>query len=199
VSKKLEKHAELQLLIRAYRILPYVARATLPSISKLGKRNITEFKGMDEAVFIAYPSANDEHLRSAFQTLATRNQDRFSFGVTDPSLGRAEQISPGCVVCYRKEYREQKMLCGESKLETLENFMEMATEPAIEEMTRKNELRYLKVRNRFPRSFVADLKFPVWEISGLCFCTHRERAFAVQKLIEAIGREIRRISQLRDY
>jgi protein disulfide-isomerase A1 len=47
---------------------------------------------------------------------------------------------------------EQEILSGSAGTEALEKFMETATAPTIGEMTRRNEMEYLKVHHPFPSS-----------------------------------------------
>jgi hypothetical protein len=187
-------------LTETYSILQYVARSSLTTVSILNKRNIKDFQAVDEAVFIAYPAPDDRNLHSSFQSLAMGNCDRFSFGIADASLGTTDNISPSCVVCYKTLSGEQKRLCGESKLEALENFMETVTEPLVGEMTRRNEMKYLKVYNLFSKRFLLLIEhFLVWEVSSLRFRPYREGAFGVSNIIGALGGEIWGIPQLCDH
>jgi len=174
------------------RIVSFVARSSLPPVSSLDKRNITAFKSKDEAVFIAYPESEDRNLRSTFRALATQNHDRYSFGMADSALGKTDNVPPGCVVCHKTKTEEQKILCGQSKLEALEDFMETAAAPLIGDMTRRNEMKYLKVS--FPFYFskvrVVDLVIPGREISDLYLRNHGEGAFIVQGIIGTYSNEV---------
>jgi protein disulfide-isomerase A1 len=50
-------------------------------------------------------------------------------------------------VCYKILEGEQEILSGQSGIDALEKFMETATALPIGEMTRRNEIEYLKVRH----------------------------------------------------
>lgn len=120
-------------------------RLSLDIVSMVDKRTIKQFKAKDEVVFIAYPDPEDSVLKSTFASLAARNRDKFTFGLADQqSLANSEGVAPGCVVRY-VEHSDPKPICGEWKLETLERFVEAAAAPIVGEMTRRNELKYLKV------------------------------------------------------
>lgn len=128
------------------RIVQFIKRSTLPQVSILERKNITAFKTSEEAVIVAYADPSDTDLKGSFRELATRYHDKFSFGLADASLGGIDNVPPRCIVCYRKEEEMRKVLCGEAKVEVLEKFVESATTPLIGEVTRRNELKYLKVR-----------------------------------------------------
>lgn len=121
-----------------------MARSSLPAVTILDERNLTAFKSVDKALFIAYPAQGDTNLKRNFRALAERHQDKFSFGMIETVLNEIDGVSPDCVAFYR-EGIASKMLCGHSKLESLEHFLETATTPIVGELTRRNESKYLKV------------------------------------------------------
>ena len=127
----------------ALRIVPFMERSSLPPVSILHKANLTSFRTVDEAVFVAYTSAEVD-LSSVFARLASRNKDRFSFAIADASLGQVENIPAGCVLCYKGQ-EEAQAWCGHSKLEVLEQFVEKSTAPLISELTSRNEMKFLSV------------------------------------------------------
>jgi protein disulfide-isomerase A1 len=128
------------------RLVPFLRRSNQLPVSTMDKTNISAFKTTDDIVFIAYLAAADEQLKKIFTSMAKRNRHRFSFGIsTDPALAKAENILLGCILHYNNEHKEQEMLCGENGIVELERWVEKVTTPLIGEMTRRNELKYLKV------------------------------------------------------
>jgi protein disulfide-isomerase A1 len=118
----------------------------LPVVSIIDKKNFTAFQSKDEAVFIAFPvTGSEEAMFSSMASLAARNRDRFTFGVASQELVKSQTAHAGCILAYVTENGEPQKLCKEWKLDVLESFVEKATAPLIGEMTRRNELKYLKV------------------------------------------------------
>jgi protein disulfide-isomerase A1 len=100
---------------------------------------------VDEAVVIAYIPEEQTALKSAFTELASKNHDRFTFGlVKDKSLAQAENLQVPSVVVHKPREGEQEVLPGPSGIDALEKFLETATAPPIGEFTRRNELKYMK-------------------------------------------------------
>jgi protein disulfide-isomerase A1 len=96
-------------------------------------------------VVIAYIPEEQTALKSAFTELASRNRDRFTFGlVTDKSLAQVETVQVPSVVVHKPREGEQEVLPGPSGIDALERFLETATAPPIGEFTRRNELKYMK-------------------------------------------------------
>jgi len=135
------------------RILSFLNRATLPIISTLDKKNITAFKSADEAVFIAYLPREDAHLKSTFTSLASRNHDKFTFGITtDPNLAQEDGLSIPSIICHKSSEGEQEVFSGQTGINALKKFIETATAPLIGEFTRRNEMQYMKVHPHSPPS-----------------------------------------------
>jgi protein disulfide-isomerase A1 len=129
----------------AGRIVSFLNRAVLPVVSTLDQNNITEFKSGDEAVIIAYIPEEEKALKAAFVELASRNHDKFTFGMaSDKTLAKAANIQIPSVVVHRPKEGEQEVLPGPSGIDVLERFLETATAPSIGEFTRRNELKYMK-------------------------------------------------------
>lgn len=125
------------------RISAYLQRIS-HSTATLDVKNIAEFKTSDEIVFITYIESPDATLTYNFNILATRHKDKFTFGTADQSLAVNEGVSPGCVVRYM-DSEEPQSICGEWKLDVLESFVGLVTAPMVGEITRGNELKYLRV------------------------------------------------------
>jgi protein disulfide-isomerase A1 len=128
------------------RIAAFVRRSTLPPVSIVDKTNITSFKSIDDAVFVAYLPPKARDLESHFTTLASRNHHRFVFGIaSDEGVAKLENIHTPSIVCYKPEDGAQEVLTDINGIKTLEIFIQTATEPLVGELTRRNELKYLKV------------------------------------------------------
>ena len=100
---------------------------------------------MDEAVIIAYIPEEEKTLKAAFVELASRNHDKFTFGIaSDKTLAKAVNIQIPSVVVHKPKEGEQEVLPGPSGIDALESFLETATAPSIGEFTRRNELKYMR-------------------------------------------------------
>tara|TARA_R110002060_G_scaffold16308_5_gene22695 strand:+ start:1686 stop:2072 length:387 start_codon:yes stop_codon:yes gene_type:complete len=122
-------------------------RAPRPIISNVDKSNIKTFKSSDEAVFIAYIPDEEGHLKSTFTAFAKRHADRFTFGIaSDPKVAKTEHMQFPSIVCHKSSEGGQEVFSGHAGLDALEKFLETATAPTIGEFTRRNEMKYMKVR-----------------------------------------------------
>lgn len=131
-------------------ILSFLNRATLPVVSLLNPKTITNFKSADETVVIAYIPEEETALKSAFAEAAARNHDKFTFGITsDKNIAKAEGVKLPSVVVHKPKEGEQEVLSGPSGIDALEKFLETATAPSIGEFTRRNEMKYMKVSRPF--------------------------------------------------
>jgi protein disulfide-isomerase A1 len=114
-------------------------------VSTLDKNSLAAFKSIDDAVFIGYYGSGDAELKSSFTTLASRNHHSFTFGTSSSAaLAKTDSVALGCIVCHRTA-REPETLCGQSRLDVLQEFVDKSTTPLIGQMTRRNELKYLLV------------------------------------------------------
>ena len=138
------------LIVLGHRIVSFMNRVTLPTVSTLDQGNITAFKSVDETVFIAYVPPGEEAFKSIFTELAARYHDKFTFGiVTDTSLMTTDSMTLPSIVCHRGKEGEQEVLSAQPSIGVLEKFIEEATAPIIGEFTRRNEMKYMKVHNLF--------------------------------------------------
>lgn len=128
------------------RIIHFLHRAATPTVSLVDQKNITTFTSSDETVFIAYTAPEDHHLQSTFAALASRNHDKYAFGIaTDSNLAKLAGISLPSIVCVKPGEGEQEVLSGQAGIDAMERFIETATAPTIGEFTRRNEMKYMKV------------------------------------------------------
>lgn len=122
-------------------------RAPRPTVAKVDKSNITTFKSSDEIVFIAYIPDEEGHLKSTLIALAERHADKFMFGIaSDPKVAITEHMQFPSIVCHKMSEGEQEVFSGQAGIDALEKFIGTATAPIIGEFTRRNEMKYMKVR-----------------------------------------------------
>jgi len=130
---------------KASSIIQFIFRSTLPPISTLDSKNRTSFESIDSTVFIAYLHPSDTSLKSAFATLAARYHLQYTFGMsfTEP---RNNITSLPSIVCYKPNEGETEVLSlsPQAGIDEIEKFMEASTAPLIGEITRRNEMKYLK-------------------------------------------------------
>lgn len=125
-----------------HRIVPFMKRATLPTVSTLDRSNITAFTSIDETVFIAYTLPGDKALKSTFTELATRYHDKYTFGIATET---ADSMTLPSIVCHQMREGEEKVFSAQASIDALEKFIEETTAPIIGEFTRRNEMKYMKV------------------------------------------------------
>lgn len=123
-----------------------MARASRPVLSILEEEGMASFKSLDDTVCVAYADKNHQHVKINFEILAAWYHDQFTFGIVEVISNTYKGIEPGCIVCYRSEDPEEwALLCGQTKLETLESFLKTVTASVVGDLTRRSELKYLKV------------------------------------------------------
>ncbi|KAG9243192.1 thioredoxin-like domain-containing protein [Calycina marina] len=129
---------------RAAAIVSFARRTMTKGLVYVQKDQLKSFKTSDDVVFLLNPGgADDRHLRKNYHILASRHTDRFTFGIADKALDKSEVVAPGTVVRYMTN-EEPKLNTGEVTLSALERFVEAASAPAIGQVTRRNEMKYLK-------------------------------------------------------
>ena len=88
-------------------------RSILQPVSILDKKNITSFRSVHEVAFIAYLHPEDVETKLTFNTIVTRNHDKFAFGIVyDASLAKADSLPFPSIVCYRSQEEEMEILPG---------------------------------------------------------------------------------------
>ncbi|KAF8848341.1 hypothetical protein BDZ45DRAFT_681286 [Acephala macrosclerotiorum] len=141
---------------KASEIIPFLHRAAAPTVSLVDQKNITTFTSSDETVFIAYTAPEDHHLQSTFAALASRNRDKYAFGIaTDRNLAKSAGITLPSIVCLKPGEGEQEVLSGQAGIDAMEKFIETATAPTIGEFTRRNEMKYMKAGKSLVYFFAA--------------------------------------------
>jgi protein disulfide-isomerase A1 len=82
------------------------------------------FKGIDETVFVAFLAADDEESRNAFQELAGRYGQEFTFGVsTDAAALASEELEAPAVKCYKPLDGDTQILHGAFDSQSLDSFI----------------------------------------------------------------------------
>ncbi|KAI6711314.1 hypothetical protein JHW43_006144 [Diplocarpon mali] len=130
---------------KASPIVSFMKRAELPEVSVLDHKNITSFKSVDGAVFIAYVGGLQDRLALLFSSLARRYHDRYAFAiVTDSSLVKREGLQYPTIMCYKRSESKQHLFPVEVEVLDLERWMANVTTPLVGEFTRRNEVKHLK-------------------------------------------------------
>ncbi|XDG03576.1 hypothetical protein ABKA04_003191 [Annulohypoxylon sp. FPYF3050] len=105
---------------RASSILSYLKRAVRPSITALtSESKATKFQSGDDYTVIAQINAQDPHIKTAYEKLASQYKDRLSFG-------------------------QQFTISDLTGINALPKLIESCLEPVIGEFTRVNEMKYLQ-------------------------------------------------------
>ncbi len=107
--------------------------------------NISEFISTDKHVFVAYLDPQETQLASIFESVARRNHHKFTFGVaTDLQLAKAQGAHSPMIIAYHESGEEQERFTSEWHLKAVEAFIDSTTSLLIGDLTRRNELKYLK-------------------------------------------------------
>ncbi|KAI2465625.1 thioredoxin-like domain-containing protein [Annulohypoxylon bovei var. microspora] len=123
---------------RASSILSYLKRAVRPSITTLkSESKITKFQSGDDYTVIAQINAQEPHIKTAYEKIASQYQDRLSFG-------SAETTSATTVSCYNNRDVQQFTVADLTGIDALPKLIESCLEPVIGEFTRANEMKYLQ-------------------------------------------------------
>jgi len=139
----------------------FLNRWARPAVTAVTADSLASFKTIDETVFIAYVGAGSDgdEARRAFDEVAAKYRDEFSFGVvTDPGVSAEQDITPPAVVCYRVVDRDAKALPSFAyDPEALAKLVLEASRPVVGELTPSNHKRFLDVGNSPPeRAATAD-------------------------------------------
>lgn len=122
-------------------MLSYIKRAARPPVTNLKDEKLQKFQSGDDYVVIAKINPQDEHIKSAYKTLASQYEDRLSFGLMETS-------SATMVSCFNNKDSQQFTLSDFTAIDALPNLIEGCLAPVIGEFTRANEMKYLQVSYR---------------------------------------------------
>ncbi|KAI0133370.1 hypothetical protein F4776DRAFT_664129 [Hypoxylon sp. NC0597] len=123
---------------RASSILSYLKRAVRPSVTPLNsEEKITAFQSSDDYAVVARINAQDPHIKTIYNTLASQYRDRLSFG-------SAETQAASAVSCYNNRDGQQFTVSDLSSIDALPKLIESCLTPVIGEFTRASEMKYLQ-------------------------------------------------------
>ncbi|KAI0885108.1 uncharacterized protein GGS22DRAFT_200170 [Annulohypoxylon maeteangense] len=123
---------------RASSILSYLKRAVRPSITTLNSEaKLIKFQSRDDYAMIAQINAQDPHIKTAYEKLASQYRDRLSFGSVETSGATT-------VSCYNNRDGQQFTVSDLAGINALPQLIESCLEPVIGEFTRANEMKYLQ-------------------------------------------------------
>ena len=127
------------LIVSIASIIAFLRRVRRPVITRLDHQNITSFLNIDDIVIVAHLTPDDENLSQRFESVANKYRDRFSFGATEIPA------PPAGIGCYNNVDNIQTSTSELSTAESLLDFVKRCSAPLIPQLTRRNELQYLKV------------------------------------------------------
>ncbi|KAF3064395.1 Protein disulfide-isomerase [Daldinia childiae] len=129
---------------RATALLAWADRVRRPVISEVSTATLEDFKKVDETVFIAYLSIDDEASKAAFADVAGRYHEEFTFGVaTDDDALEAERVAAPAVKCYKPLDEDTHDFNNPLDTAALEAFVKEASRPVIGELLPHNHQRFL--------------------------------------------------------
>ncbi|KAI1106425.1 hypothetical protein F4804DRAFT_43165 [Jackrogersella minutella] len=130
-------------------IIAYLKRATRPSITTLrSEGKMTAFQPSDDYTVIARINAQDPHIKTMYDTLASQYHDRLSFGL-------AETTGATTVSCYNNRDGQQFTVPDLTSIVALPKLISSCLEPVIGEFTRANEMKYLQSGKSLVFYFIA--------------------------------------------
>ncbi|KAH8885349.1 hypothetical protein GQ53DRAFT_751320 [Thozetella sp. PMI_491] len=132
---------------RAKAIVGFLRRA-LRSLSFVDHKNITSFLSVDDVVFIGHISPADASLRQRFEGVAAKYRDRYSFAISN------EAGTESALACYNNVDDVQKSAVDLAAVEALEIFVRACAQPAIPELTRRNEIELMSAGKSMVHYFV---------------------------------------------
>ncbi|KAJ8130926.1 hypothetical protein O1611_g2697 [Lasiodiplodia mahajangana] len=115
----------------------YLKRAVRPTITVLDEEKSANFQSVDDTVIIARINSHDEHITTAFKTIASKFRDRASFGSLDT-------VGTTTIACYNNKDEQKFTLSDLTAIDALPKLVESCLAPLIGEFTRANEIKYLQ-------------------------------------------------------
>lgn len=117
-----------------------------PVVTALSPESIEDFKTVDDVVFIAYISLEDDEARQSLSAVAQMYRQEFTFGlISHQEVIKAENIESPTVVGHVNEDRETRFFSSFSEPQSLDKFVSEASRLVIGELTRQNQPRLLDV------------------------------------------------------
>ncbi|KAH6606751.1 disulfide-isomerase [Trichoderma cornu-damae] len=115
----------------------FVKRALRPSVQEVDGRQLADFVGSDDYVFVARLHAvESEELDARFRSLAHEYSDRYSFAVTGPD-------EPAGIWCYNNVDESRHEAADLDDAGSLKNLLDLCTAELIPQLTRRNEMAHL--------------------------------------------------------
>lgn len=122
--------------LNIYSITSFLKRVGRPTITVLDEA--ATFQSVDDTVLIAHLNPRDEHVATAFKTMASKFEDRASFALINTK-------GTTTIVCYNNKDEQKFKLTDFAAIDALPKLMETCLTPLIWEFTRANEMKYLQV------------------------------------------------------
>ncbi|EPQ30820.1 uncharacterized protein PFL1_01719 [Pseudozyma flocculosa PF-1] len=124
-------------------IVSYMQKQSLPAISTLTADSITEFKGKDKVVAIAYLSDKDAADLEVITKVAEAHRDDYLFGVAhDESLAKAAGVTAPALVLYRKFDEPEVKFDKKFSQDDVVSFLKAESVPLIDELGPENFMTY---------------------------------------------------------
>ncbi len=124
-----------------FSIVSFFHRAVLPTVFEVRGEFDERFLGSDDVIFVGKFLPDDEHAHERYKTLAKQYRDRFTFAASIP----VQEQSQSSIMCRNNINDEEHTLTELWRVEALESFLRLCSEPLIPEITKKNEERYAQV------------------------------------------------------
>ena len=121
-------------------IVSFLRRASRPAISTLDSHNMTSFTSVDDVVFVAHLAPQAANLRQRFEKMAEEYADRHSFGIVTVPDSHGSAIN-----CYNNVDDRQHAMDNLDSVRALKDFIVRCSTFLVPQMTRRNELGYLRV------------------------------------------------------
>ncbi|KAI0147803.1 ER-resident thioredoxin [Xylariaceae sp. FL1272] len=122
---------------KASAIKSFLSRAHRPVITSLNSRKLADFQSIDERVIIGHLNPKDEHIITAFQTVASQYRDRATFG----SL---ETDTASIVECYNNVDEQKFTSTDFTAVDEISKLVDNCLASLIGEFNRVSEMSYLQ-------------------------------------------------------
>ena len=172
------------------RIISYMTKQSLPSVSTLTSDSLEEFKTADKVVLVAYFAADDKSSNETFSKVAESLRDDYLFGaVNDAAAAKAEGVKQPAVVLYKDFDEGRNTFEDKFDTESIESFAKKSSIPLVGEVGPETYAGYMAVRLSliFTTSWVICTNVSVlgWHSPRLYFCRDPRRTSGACKDSEA--------------
>ena len=129
-----------------FRIVSYMTKQLLPSVSILTKDTLEEFKTADKVVLVAYIDADDKASNTTFSSIAETHRDTYLFGATnDAALAKAEGVKQPSIVLYKSFDEGKNTFTEKFDKAAIEKFAKTASVPLVGEVGPETYAGYMSV------------------------------------------------------